>query len=288
VEPSQGSLNGGVVLTIHGTGFDDRALENNEIEADGLPCEVLSVTPTQLTCLTSKDETLSMVNGQFQTSTARRELKGGQSRSLPYQQRGCVDGSEDEDCLRLSGRGILEERIALDEFGESMSGYGIPRTFSTINDRVNLIPTYHLASSNSVFSHDYVSMEAESGTVAMLDLRDQFFLYTQKDYRVSFEYRSDGDVTSCDSSEIEMSSEPIPSHDYIYDEIAYSATFSSELKDQTSCRVYEFVVDQLLRDHTECAQLCASHFACTHYEFHNNTYSPTCYAVDRTCDVTED
>jgi hypothetical protein len=188
----------------------------------------------------------------------------------------------------LSGRGILEERIALDEFGESMSGYGIPRTFSTINDRVNLIPTYHLASSNSVFSHDYVSMEAESGTVAMLDLRDQFFLYTQKDYRVSFEYRSDGDVTSCDSSEIEMSSEPIPSHDYIYDEIAYSATFSSELKDQTSCRVYEFVVDQLLRDHTECAQLCASHFACTHYEFHNNTYSPTCYAVDRTCDVTED
>ena len=53
VSPQVGSVDGGTVVTITGTGFDvDPTLV--EVDVDGIPCEVLSVSLTQIVCQTGK------------------------------------------------------------------------------------------------------------------------------------------------------------------------------------------------------------------------------------------
>lgn len=52
VSPASGSIAGGQVIAISGSGFGSKK-ENASVLLDGSPCDVLTITMSQITCRTS-------------------------------------------------------------------------------------------------------------------------------------------------------------------------------------------------------------------------------------------
>ena len=52
VTPARGSLAGGQTVTISGSGFGDRK-ENADVSLDGSPCDIISISMSHITCLTT-------------------------------------------------------------------------------------------------------------------------------------------------------------------------------------------------------------------------------------------
>ena len=64
VSPSQGGIAGGTILTIKGFGFSGVVNDFNVL-AGGVPCDVISATPSQLTCVTRPIEVLGSTQSVF-------------------------------------------------------------------------------------------------------------------------------------------------------------------------------------------------------------------------------
>ena len=138
------------MLTIRGTGFDASNPSKNVVEADGLACTILTATPTMLTCRTSSDPSvryrgmnvdalcadpfsdLAESYEDLPSPSGDGDLGAGTPPESEVdfealfdypRARGCRDANRsgaseldgDPTCLRLSGRGMLEERFTDDQ-----------------------------------------------------------------------------------------------------------------------------------------------------------------------------